>query len=101
MSNGSGWIVFLLGVTLCGAGTAHGDTVTITYSSGKMQRVTLDERLDQVADVTFHKASATSGAKGEDAAGMESGTGPAATNAKAAPGKEPGAAIHWAPPVEE
>ncbi|GFO55754.1 hypothetical protein GMSM_27610 [Geomonas sp. Red276] len=102
MRQAKGIVFLVLGCWLAAAPVAA-DTMVITYRSGKVQKVVLDDSSAEVTSIAYQGESPPAAAPNRQPAPAQ-GVSPLPagdSGAKRAPGKEkPAFTIRWAPPRE-
>jgi len=94
--------IALITCSLFAVALASADTMTITYRSGKVQKIDMDEPSTEVQGISYLR---TSGSSSEFKAKESTSNPPAEVEGSrkepAHDTKKPGVSIKWAPPIDE
>ena len=88
--------------SLAAAAAASADTMAITYRSGKVQQVPMEEPSEEVAAISYLKASASQPGTGVKVLSTKQAGSEDGTRKEAVPEtKKHGVTIKWAPPIDQ
>jgi uncharacterized protein (DUF697 family) len=94
--------VVLIICSLSGGAVASADTMVITYRSGKVQHVVMDEPSAEVQNIGYHKVAVPLPEIRTEAVPVkQSGTQESVRKEQSPASKKQGVIIEWAPPIDQ
>jgi len=98
----TGTSIVLITCTLLAGAVASADTMTITYRSGKVQKVEMNEPSAEVQGISYQRSSGpASEIKAKDSMQKPAVAGEGGQTDSQPGAKKTGVTIKWAPPIDQ